>query len=415
MRANRNNRASAPRANAARCAGAALVALLAAGCAGGAWSSRRVPDVYPIKAQRSKQVGKHLGEERDRSEFEAAKFAWRQDDVEGCRDLLGKLLERNPRHREGGLLMAELLLVEQQTEQAREQLKQVLAHHPDDGEALHAMGLLLDAENRPAEAQVYYRQAAKAAPNNREYQISCEAADQENASALASDRIPLSSEQMQMPAVEESAPRPTPTTAQAASSRRIKRPAEGGIDQSTAPPLFRGADEVEFVSVVATDEPDRREEPNRPAKMTSGELAASSKRLIAEGDSALGSGARDSARRSFREAQRAAPDDPRASLGACVSAIKHDELELAVEIAQSGIIAFPESAGLHRALGTAQYRLGDLPAAKAAFEQAISLDKAHPLSYFLMGSTLKKLGQTEAAEQYFRQARQLDARYSARR
>jgi hypothetical protein len=32
-----------------------------------------------------------------------------------------------------------------------------------------------------------------------------------------------------------------------------------------------------------------------------------------------------------------------------------------------------------------------------------------------MGSTLKKLGQTEAAEQYFRQTRQLDARYSARR
>jgi tetratricopeptide (TPR) repeat protein len=100
---------------------------------------------------------------------------------------------------------------------------------------------------------------------------------------------------------------------------------------------------------------------------------------------------------------------------ACVSAIKHDELELAVEIAQSGIKAFPESAGLYRALGTAQYRLGDLTEAKAACEQALSLDKAHPLSYFLMGSTLKKLGQTEAAEQYFRQARQLDARYSARR
>jgi tetratricopeptide (TPR) repeat protein len=412
MRDDRNNRASDRRANAARCAGAALVALLAAGCAGGAWSSRRVPDVYPIKAQRSIEVGKHLGDERDRSEFEAAKFAWRQDDVEGCRDLLGNLLERNPRHREGGLLMAELLLVEQQTEQAREQLKQVLAHHPDDGEALHAMGLLLDAENRPAEAQVYYRQAAKAAPNNREYQISCEAADQANASALASDRTPLSSEQTQMAAVEESTP---PTTAQAASSRRIKRPTEGGADQPSSPPLFRGADEVEFVSVVATDETDRSEEPNRPAKLPKGELAPSSKRLIAQGDSALGSGARDSARRLFREAQHAAPDDPRASLGACVSAIKHDELELAVEIAQSGIIAFPESAGLHRALGTAQYRLGDLPAAKAAFEQAISLDKAHPLSYFLMGSTLKKLGQTEAAEQYFRQARQLDARYSARR
>ena len=96
-------------------------------------------------------------------------------------------------------------------------------------------------------------------------------------------------------------------------------------------------------------------------------------------------------------------------------AIRRDELELAIEIVQDGLKAFPGSPGLYRLSGVAQYRLGDVQAAKASFEQSLSLDKSNPLSYFLMGSTLKKLGQSEAAEQYFLQARRLDPRYAARR
>ncbi|HXT60886.1 MAG TPA: tetratricopeptide repeat protein [Pirellulales bacterium] len=388
-----------------RNAALACCVLCSTGCAGGLWSSRSVPDVHPVKAQRAKETAKHLGEQRDRSELEAAKFAWQQDDVEGCHDLLDKLLQRNPRHREGGLLMAELLLVERQTDQAREQLKQVLKHHPNDAEALHAMGLLLEAENKPAEARVLFQQAAKAAPANDEYKISYKAAaDRAQPSAVADDRTSIASK----PAPANG--RSTPTaTAQAASLHRTKSPAGAVLDRPEAPVAPGDADDVSFVT--ATDAIDAQQEPKSAAKPQQLALAKDAKPLVAQGDAALAAGARDSARRSFREAQRAAPDDPSIPLAACVSAIKHDELELAVEIAHSGITAFPESAGLYRALGTAQYRLGDLPAAKASFERAISLDKAHPLSYFLMGSTLKKLGQTEAAEQYFRQARQLDARY----
>jgi tetratricopeptide (TPR) repeat protein len=388
---------------------ASCCVLFAAGCAGGPWSAGGAPDVHPIKAQRAKETAKHLGEQRDRSELEAAKFAWQQDDVEGCRDLLDKLLERNPRHREGGLLMAELLLVERQTDQAREQLKQVLKHHPNDAEASHAMGLLLEAENKPAEARAFFQQAAKAAPANHEYKISYEAAaDRAQPSAVADNRTSPASKPT--PANGRSAPT---ATAQAVSSHRIKSPADAVLDRPNAPGAARGADDLSFVT--ATDEADAQEEQKSPTIRQPTPSAAGVKPLVVQGGAALAAGARDSARRSFREAQRAAPDDPNVPLAACVSAIKHDELELAVEIAHGGITAFPESAGLHRALGTAQYRLGDLPEAKASFERAISLDKAHPLSYFLMGSTLKKLGQTEAAEQYFRQARQLDARYSARR
>ena len=48
-------------------------------------------------------------------------------------------------------------------------------------------------------------------------------------------------------------------------------------------------------------------------------------------------------------------------------------------------------------------------------KQALLLDKGNPLSYFLMGCTLVKLGEQPAAEEFFRQARQLDPKYAVPR
>lgn len=344
--------------------------LLATGCAGGPWASRNVPDVHPIKAQRAKEAGKHIGDQRDRSEFEAAKFAWQQNDAQGARELLEKLLKRNPGHREAGLLMAELLLVEQQPDQAQEQLKHVLARHPDDAEALHAMGLLLEAQNKLPEAQVYFRRASQAAPGKHEYRLSRDAAAErlqrpESGEALVSD------EPVQLASNE--APAETRALAQQAS------------------------------------QPSSRRNEQRPGTKSTSES------WLDKAETALAAGQTEAARFEIRQAQQADATDAKIPLSAAILALKHDELELAVEIAQTGIKRFPESAGLYRTLGAAQYRLGEFKSAKDSFERAISLDKSHPLSYFLLGSTLKKLDQSEAAEAYFRQAERLDPRYSARR
>jgi tetratricopeptide (TPR) repeat protein len=43
------------------------------------------------------------------------------------------------------------------------------------------------------------------------------------------------------------------------------------------------------------------------------------------------------------------------------------------------------------------------------------LDNTHALSYFLMGSTLAKLGEREAAAKHFEQARALDPKFALRR
>ena len=65
-------------------------------------------------------------------------------------------------------------------------------------------------------------------------------------------------------------------------------------------------------------------------------------------------------------------------------------------------------------LGAAQYRLGNYNAAQVAIGQALSLDKSDALTYFLMGSTLARLGQNQAAERQFSEAARLDPRQPTR-
>lgn len=339
------------------------------GCAGGPGSSK-LANVQPPEVRRAKEVGKSFVDQRERSEYEAAKFAWRQNDVQGARELLEKLLKRNPGHREAGLLLAEILLVEQRPELARQQLQRTLSHHPADAETLHAMGLLLDAEDKPAEALPYFEQASQAAPDNPEYRLSRQATAERlkrgasNESVADGDSIQLATDLEPAQATADASP--------PSSSRRNAGPPEAEAQATSEPWLERV-------------------------------------------DAALVADQRESAHALVRKARRDAPHDESVPLSAAILALKRDELELAVEFAQDGITSFPESAGLHRTLGTAQYRLGDFKSAKQSLQQAVALDKSHPLSYFLLGSTLTKLGQSEAAEAYFRQAQRLDPRYAARR
>jgi tetratricopeptide (TPR) repeat protein len=94
-------------------------------------------------------------------------------------------------------------------------------------------------------------------------------------------------------------------------------------------------------------------------------------------------------------------------------ALGRGDTEKAVDIASRGLSRTPDQAAeLYRLLGTAHYRRGEYQAAQAALTQALSLDKADALSYFLMGATLDKLDEHEAAQKYFSEAAHLDARYA---
>jgi tetratricopeptide (TPR) repeat protein len=125
-------------------------------------------------------------------------------------------------------------------------------------------------------------------------------------------------------------------------------------------------------------------------------------------EEALARGEMPSAAGLIRQAESDHPEDEDIPIAAAVAALRNDRADFAVETLQAAAVRFPGSARLHRVLGTAYYRQGQYAAAEVVIRQALDLDKSSAVAYFLMGSTLSKLGRISEAHEYFRQARALD-------
>jgi Flp pilus assembly protein TadD len=117
----------------------------------------------------------------------------------------------------------------------------------------------------------------------------------------------------------------------------------------------------------------------------------------------------------YQQEQAAHPHDAQIAIGAAVLSLRSNQPKLAVRILSGAAQQFPGNAAILRNLGVAHFRLGDYHASQVALQQAITLDKSSALSYFLLGCTLAKLGQEQAADAEFRQAELLDPRYTVRR
>jgi len=109
----------------------------------------------------------------------------------------------------------------------------------------------------------------------------------------------------------------------------------------------------------------------------------------------------------------AIPNTAAFAVAQAVQALQSNQPELSIRIVRDGIDRFGDDAALYRTLGTAQYRQGDYRAAQVALRKAVSLDKSHPLSYFLLSATLRKLGEEEEAARCLAQAADLDPRLAA--
>lgn len=144
-------------------------------------------------------------------------------------------------------------------------------------------------------------------------------------------------------------------------------------------------------------------------------VESSASELLKRGVSAMSVGNRELALACFREAISLNPHDPQIPISAAVSALEHNQPDVAVSLLEPSREVFADSAAIRRILATAYYRLGDYQSSQVALQQALSLDNSSALSYFLMGSTMVKLGQPAVAERHFRQARALDPRYAPRR
>jgi tetratricopeptide (TPR) repeat protein len=358
-----------------------VAALLACGgCAALDKSGVWTPGPFSKKRQQRRELAlREFEEGRDRAEFQSAVTLWELGNLKGCEEALQRLLARKSDHRDGRLLLADVLLARNAADQAGQQLERALLDHPKDAQVQYGMAIYLDSVGRDDEALLYYQRAAAWDPQDEGFRIGYYAARE-----AANRRSAV----VQAPAA---------APGQAVAHRGAVVPAGAAAAKNKKD---GAADPVVYTDPVEL--PDR----------SGGDTALA---LIARGRVALSAGQKQSAAECFRTAMAQNPNDPQIPLSAATAALRYDQPQLAIEVLGGAESRFPESAAVQRALGMAHLRAGDYESAQLALRQALSLDKSNALAYFLMGCTLAKLGQHEAADEHLRQAQSLDPRYATRR
>jgi predicted O-linked N-acetylglucosamine transferase (SPINDLY family) len=94
--------------------------------------------------------------------------------------------------------------------------------------------------------------------------------------------------------------------------------------------------------------------------------------------------------------------DAQIELDAIVDAFNNGRAKEAVERGQQLVRAFPQHHAIHNLVGAASLQLGDLAAARSAFERALELAPGNPASANNLAIVLKRSGELEAAERTYR-------------
>ena len=136
------------------------------GCAATRPVKPLVEDVSKQHHDRKTEIIGSFEKKRDAAQFEAAMVRWQEGDAEGSQELVSTLLSRSPKHRGGRLLRAEFRLVEEKPELAIADIEALVDEDPDDAEAAHLLGLLLEASGRQQEALVHFERATQISPDS---------------------------------------------------------------------------------------------------------------------------------------------------------------------------------------------------------------------------------------------------------
>ncbi len=313
-------------------------------------NKRSTATLSETREQRLREVATEFDRHRDEAQYQAALNRWREDDAAGCRESLEHLLARNSSHCPGRLLFAQVCLSDGNAKGALEQVRQVLALQPQNAEAHHLMGVALDALGETGPAIAEYEKATRLDSQNEEYAACYHA-------ALDSLAAPAGAISQSVPAA---APQPNDSAGSAASRDSRANTGPAGRTGNAGP-------DGRVVQVSGASPA-----PIDYDKSTDADQAACH----------------------------------------AIEALRDNRPHDAAQISSAALAEHPRSAALFRVLGAAQYRLGNYNAAQVAIGQALSLDKSDALTYFLMGSTLARLGQNQAAERQFSEAARLDPRYS---
>lgn len=349
----------------------ALVLPWANGCQSLSSWKQVTKETRPTHKQRQADVAQHIGRQRDVAEYRSALDAYQQGDLARCRAALEPMLKRNPDHLEGQLLLAETLAADGRAAEAAEQLQAVAKRHPRDARVQYTLGMLWDAKGDSKQALECYQRAAQEEPQNEVYQISYR------------------------------------TAARAAG---VTVPVE--VAAAAAEPKGTASTEIALAGHQESAEKSDSPGANKPSGRTETKTPPAADPRLSAAVASLRQGADATALEQFRELITASGGNSQVVLSAAVAALQANRPEMAIALIMPALDQTPPSAALYRALGTAHYRRGDYSASQTALQQALSLDNSSALSYFLMGCTLSKLGQTAAAEEHFRQAQKRDPRFS---
>jgi tetratricopeptide (TPR) repeat protein len=169
---------------------------------------------------------------------------------------------------------------------------------------------------------------------------------------------------------------------------------------------------ITTIGKSAADKSLARPESNRATSVIDDAMESESEVALRRGEAALAGGAIQSAQHFLTTAVKASTHDQTTACAAAILALRYEQPEMAAELASLALQGHPRSATLYRIQGTASYRRGDYRSARTALERSLDIDRSQALSHFLLAATLEKLGQTEPAEEHYRRAHAMDARYA---
>lgn len=351
-----------------------VTVILLAGCRSISLPGPPIEEVSAERKQREAAAIEEFERKRAYAEFQAAQAAWNRGDLPGSQANLERLLRRTPRHRDGRLLLGKVHLEQGHRREALAQLETALADFPDDPKVHHVMGVLLEKLNRPKDAWAHSDRATKLAAEQNQPPAG---GPDHVASDPSAHRATMQSTGSVVPTAGVEPARDRPISSQQGSGRTTR--AVGAEDRD-------GANDGGRTSVAE---------------------------LLRRVETCLADGALERALVHFRQAAALDPDNPQIPTTAAIAALRRRSPQVAMVMAQEALVAFPNWTPLLRTLGTAYYRQGDYESSQLVLQQALSLDKSDALAYFLLGCTYTKLGQSEAAEACFAEARRISPSLAA--
>jgi predicted Zn-dependent protease len=134
------------------------------GCA--AWRQKmNEPGISQTREERAAAAVREFEDRRDTAQLAAALERFEQGDTDRAEAMLSSIVNRRPDLSAARLRLAEILWSKNDPA-AEDHLRAILDREDSNAEAHHALGLVLAATDRPAEAQRHLKRASELAPDN---------------------------------------------------------------------------------------------------------------------------------------------------------------------------------------------------------------------------------------------------------